>query len=139
MSKYIWLFALLLSGCAKHTSIDYLYPEYAKQYVEITVPLYLVKIEQDNQINHPDYELLMPHLYGYHGDHSRHLTLPVGTVLYLEGFYLHNRFTESGTEVMGWTIIDERKIEFYGVLHHAYDGVKKFENPPWQLVSESSD
>ena len=62
------------------------------------------------------------------------LEIPKGSVLNLENFYEHNRYTESGTEVQGWIELNGRKIHFYRTLNHAYDGVKKASNLPWRGI-----
>ena len=135
MRRFLLITILLLSGCAKHASIDYLYPEFAGQFVTTTNVLYLKKVVHDNQINHPDYVLIIPSIYNYKINLDEVITLPVGTELFLDGFYTHNRFTENGTEVMGWVNLSNRQIKFFAYLNTSYNGLKKVENLPWNAIS----
>lgn len=128
----VLLIFTLISGCARHSSINYLYPEFVKHHVRSTTTLFLLERTRDNQINHPDYEMLFES--PRYKPSGKLIEIPVGTQLFITGFYEHNRFTESGTEVEGWVELNGTKITFFKTLNHAYDGVKKVEDLPWLAV-----
>lgn len=126
------LIVLLITGCARHSSINQLYPEFTKRNVRSTQTLYLLEVTTDNQINHPDYEMLFdPPRYKPQG---KLIEIPQGTELFITGFYEHNRFTESGTEVEGVVVLNGEKVKFFKTLNHAYNGVKKVDQLPWLAV-----
>jgi len=129
----IFVFISFLIGCAKHSSIIHLYPEYEGKEVVTTQTLFLLEVTTDNQVNHPDFKLLFSKpRYVPNGEL---LVLPKGTALNIENFYTHNRFTEAGTEVQGWVNLDNRKIRFYKTLNHSYSGVKKQTDLPWDVLN----
>jgi hypothetical protein len=125
----VFVFISFLSGCAKHTSINHLYPEFEGKQVVTTEVVFLLEVIADNQVNHPDYRLLFSR--PKHVPTGELLLIPKGSVLNIENFYAHNRFTESGTEVQGWIKFANRKIRFFKNLNHSYSGIKKQSGLPW--------
>ena len=128
------LIALLvfLTGCARHSSLNYLYPEFAGKEVISTQKLYLVEITHDKQMAHPDYEILFS--FPSYRPNGQIIELRENTKLFITGFYEHFRFTEAGTEVRGWTKVDGKKLKFYKTLNTSYSGLVKETNLPWKLV-----
>ncbi|HTE41018.1 MAG TPA: hypothetical protein VK629_09310 [Steroidobacteraceae bacterium] len=129
-TKIVWLIVLsIVSGCARHSSIDHLYPEYVDKDVLITQAHWLIEVTIDEQSSHPAYELSF--VKPQYETGGQLLEIPQASVLRITGFYTHDRFTESGTEVRGWVILRGKKYDFYMTLNHSYDGVKKVSGLPW--------
>jgi len=122
---------LLLGGCTKHSSINHLYPEFQARDVVSTQLLYLLEVTMDNQVGHPDFRMIFQK--PQYKPSGEIIEIPVGSILNLEHFYEHIRFTEAGTEVQGWVMLGDRKIYFFKTLNHSYNGVKKEFNLPWKL------
>jgi hypothetical protein len=129
----IIMIIMSLVGCAKHTSINHMYPEFKGKQVETTQALYLLEVTMDNQTNHPDFMMIFSE--PQYVPTGELLKIPKGSILHLENFYEHIRFTEAGTEVQGWVKLGKRKISFFKNLNHSYEGVKKQSNLPW-VVSD---